>query len=237
MERQPERHLTRRYRPNPYQQLSNILENMGHEEEARDIRIERRERQRLFSTYYEPTPEQTWPRNMRHLGNFWRWIQKIFIGHGYRPGFAVIWLSAMVLIGAIVYELSARNGIMTPTHPLIFKAANWKGKPQEAPTGQIPLACRENWVYPKESIRSVCAASIASEYSTFNSLIYSLDTAIPVVNFRMEDDWSPRVVDWQTGEHDPYGWWVRTWEWFQIGAGWALSLLFVSAIGGVIRRD
>ena len=71
----------------------------------------------------------------------------------------------------------------------------------------------------------------------FNALIYSIDVAVPVVNFRMQDDWSPRVVDWQSGETDWAGWWVRSWEWLQVSFGWAFSLLFVSAIGGIIRRD
>ena len=237
LERQPASHLNEKFRPNPYQQLANVLENMGHEEEAREVRIDRRERQRIFTLKHVPLPEDPFRTSIRHLANFFRWVEKKIIGHGYRPGFAMIWLFAMVVIGTGIYELAARAGIMTPTHPLIFKEAVWEGKLENLPVGKAPIACRENWVYPKDSISGVCAASVASEYSTFNSLIYSLDTAIPVVNFRMEDDWSPRVVNWQTGEHEPYGWWVRTWEWFQIGAGWALSLLFVSAIGGVIRRD
>ncbi len=237
LERQPVKHLTSKFRPNPYQQLAIVLEHMGHEEEAREVRIDRRERQRKFTLNHVPMPKDPFRAFIRHLTNFFRWVEKKVIGHGYRPGFAMIWLFAMVIIGTGVYELAARSGIMTPTHPLIFKEAVWEGKVENLPVGKAPLACRENWVYPKNSISGICAASVASEYSTFNSFVYSLDIAIPVVNFRMEDDWSPRVVDWQSGEHEPYGWWVRTWEWFQIGAGWALSLLFVSAIGGVIRRD
>ncbi len=237
LEHQPVSHRNEKFRPNPYQQLARVLDSMGHEEEAREVRIDMREKQRIFTLKHVPLPQDPFRAFVRHLANFFRWAQKIFIGHGYRPGFAMIWLFAMVIIGTGVYELAARAGIMTPTHPLIFKEAVWEGKLENLPIGKAPIACRENWVYPKDNISSICAASVPSEYSTFNSFIYSLDTAIPVVNFRMEDDWSPRVVNWQTGEHESYGWWVRTWEWFQIGAGWALSLLFVSAIGGVIRRD
>lgn len=237
LQRQPLRHLNEKFRPNPYQQLARVLDDMGHEEEAREVRIDMRERQRKFTLNHVPMPKDPFRAFIRRLANFFRWTQKLFIGHGYRPGFAMIWLFAMVVIGCGVYDLSARNGIMTPTHPLIFKEAIWKGDANKTPVGKIPIACRENWGYPKGDTKDVCAASVASEYSTFNAFIYSLDVAIPVVNFRMEADWAPRVVHWQTGQHEPYGWWVRTWEWFQIGAGWALSLLFVSAIGGVIRKD
>lgn len=74
-----------------------------------------------------------------------------------------------------------------------------------------------------------------SEYSEFQSLIYAADIALPIVNLRMESDWSPRVV-YPDGERHWAGWWVRTFEWFLIISGWLLSLLFVSAVGGIIRR-
>lgn len=227
LERQPDHHLTSRFRPHPYQQLAMVLDGSGYEEEARVIRIERREKQRLFARLHEPRPDGLWARAMRSLANFWRWIQKIFIGHGYRPGVAVIWLLGLIFVGGGVYQFAARDGIMAPTHPLIFK---------EAKNGFIPQGCAENWVYYPRELRSQCLKAIPSEYSEFQALVYSFDVAIPVVNFRMEDDWSPRVVTTSGDRYWP-GWWVRSWEWFQIGAGWALSLLFVSAIGGVIRRD
>lgn len=243
LERQPDKHLNGRFRPNPYQHLAHVLETMGHEEEAREVRIEQRERQRLFSLNHVAMPRDPFRAGIRHLANFWRWVQKKAIGHGYRPGFAVIWLLTMVVVGAGIYEWAAWKGIMTPTHPLIFKEAVWKGDVKNTPLSKIPkdkipIGCRENWVYPKgDKLAAACAARVPSEYSTFSSIIYSLDTAIPVVNFRMENDWSPRVVHWETGNADWKGWMVRSWEWVQIGLGWALSLLFVSAISGVIRRD
>ena len=245
LEQQPEHHLNKRFRPHPYQQLSKVLDASGFEDEALKIRMERREKQRIFMRDHEPVSDGIWARGFRKLNNFWRWVQKVFIGHGYRPGMAVIWLFGMIMVGAGIYETAARHGIMTPTHPLIFKEAIWQGDPTKTPIGKIPQACRENWVHPPQEIAAQCEAAVPSEYSSFSSLLYSLDVAIPVVNFRMEGDWSPRVVNWQTGKAAAWkefpswgwGWWVRTWEWFQIGAGWALSLLFVSAIGGVIRRD
>ncbi len=113
---------------------------------------------------------------------------------------------------------------MTPTHPLIFKEAR--------AGGSIPAWCAENWVhFPDEN----CASAMPSEYSEFEPFIYAADVALPVVNFRMEVDWAPRVV-FTDGTRDNFGWWVRTYEWFLIAAGWILSLLFVSAVGGSIRK-
>ncbi|HMB48038.1 MAG TPA: hypothetical protein VKN63_07150, partial [Afifellaceae bacterium] len=119
-------------------------------------------------------------------------------------------------------------GVMTPTHPLIFKEAQG--------SGTIPEACAENWVHFPPAIAAECADAVPSEYSGFQPLLYSADVVLPVINLRQEVDWAPRIVHpdgtrWLLGEI------VRDWEWFQIISGWMLSLLFVSAIGGAIRRD
>ncbi len=227
LERQPERHLEKRFRPKPYKQLASVLSDMGHEEEARSVRIAQRRRQADFTRKYDPelNRDKRWIK--RALLVFWNFVQRLVVAYGYRPGNALLYLGGLILVGSAIYHTAARDGIMTPTHPLIFK---------EAPDGFIPERCAENWVYLPEEIAGKCAAAIPSEYSEFNAIVYSLDTAIPVVDFRMESDWAPRVVTTEGKRHWP-GWWVRTWEWFQIGAGWALSLLFVSAIGGVIRRE
>ena len=164
-------------------------------------------------------------------------MQDLTVGYGYRPGNAVLYLLAISAIGAIIYQAAAIHGIMAPTHPLIYKEAIWEEKagPIEAP--EIPASCQRNWVYPGGKNGDLCTRTMPSEYSTFNALIYSIDIALPVVDFRMQSDWSPRVVDWKSGRHDWPGWWVRVWEWIQIGLGWTFSLLFVSALGGIIRRD
>ena len=228
LERQPARHLEERYRPKPYAQLATVLDAMGHEEEARAIRIEQRKRQSLFTRKFEAVPNRFESKLARKLVVFWNFIQWLVVSYGYRPGKAVFFLFGMMVIGSVVYHFAARDGIMTPTHPLIFK---------EAAGGFIPKQCSKNWVYPANDIKAKCEAAIPSEYSSFNAIAYSIDTAIPVVNLRMESDWSPRVVTWDEGLPYSPGWWVRTWEWLQIAFGWGFSLLFVSAIGGVIRRN
>lgn len=225
LERQPEKYLTTRFRPNPYNQLADVLDRMGHEQEAKSIRVEQRRRQSQFTRLYEPLPDHDSGRLTRKAIVFWNAVQGALVDYGYRPGKAVMYLLGVVVFGSIVFHMAARDGIITPTHPLIFKEV---GK-------SIPKACADNWVYFPKASKADCEAAIPSEYSEFNSIMYSIDLALPIVNFRMENDWAPRVVTQQGKRYWP-GWWVRTWEWVQIAAGWMLSLLFVSAIGGIIRR-
>lgn len=119
---------------------------------------------------------------------------------------------------------------MAPTHPLIFKEARVNGNGEQA--GQIDPICAKNWVH---FLDTKCKSQMPSEYSEFSSFMYSADIALPVVNLRQEDDWSPRVVD-QQGNTILSGHLVRIWEWIAIVLGWVLSLMFVSAVGGTIRR-
>lgn len=232
LECQPDKHLNEKFRPNPYSQLANVLQSMGHEQEAVSVRVEQRRRQARFTRLFEPVAKHN--ALSRKLIVFWNFWTGLLVDYGYRPGKAILFLAALIAFGAVIFYTASVHGIMTPTHPLIYKEA---GK-------SIPADCARNWIYPPKSLRRECEASMPSEYSTFSALVYSADVALPIVNFRMEDDWSPRLADWKTGAVPPignnppwgWGWWVRTWEWIQIGLGWMLSLLFVSAVGGIIRR-
>jgi hypothetical protein len=226
--RQPEKHLKAEFKPKPYEQLAGVLSAMGYEEEARAVRIERRRQQTRFMTWHEPWPAGPGGKMMRVLSILWERIIGFLISYGYRPGNAVLYLLIIWLAGGLLYQYAAWVGVMTPTHPLIFKEAQGGGA--------IPEACADNWVHFPDAIAQQCADAVPSEYSGFAPFIYSADVVLPIINLRQEVDWAPRIVH-PDGSPWPLGEVVRGWEWFQIVAGWMLSLLFVSAIGGVIRRE
>ena len=224
LNQQPEEHLQKNFKPRPWEQLAQVLDSMGYQEEALELRIEKQKLHTSFMALHEPAA--------KNGINFWHWGRVFFrkvlwgplVGYGYKPGNALVYLFALIILGGIIYDQAAKWGIMAPTHPLVFKEAR--------AGGSIPAWCAENWVYfPDEN----CASAMPSEYSEFEAFIYAADVALPVVNLRMEVDWAPRVV-FTDGTRDKIGWWVRTYEWFLIAAGWILSLLFVSAVGSSIRK-
>ncbi|MGB7285971.1 MAG: polymer-forming cytoskeletal protein, partial [Salaquimonas sp.] len=248
LRKQPEKDLTEKFRPKPWEHLASVLDTMGYEEEARSLRIERQKLRTQFMANFDPDRFEASQngndnqnrKTLHAMTVFWR---KLFSGplvdYGYRPGKAVIYLLLLILIGTGIYWKAAFNGIMAPTHPLIFK---------EAANGFIPTKCADNWVYfptltaddlseleSNSSKKTKCEEFVPSEYSEFQSFIYAADIALPIVNLRMESDWSPRVVN-TDGSRNWWGYSVRAFEWFLIIAGWVLSLLFASAVGGIIRR-
>lgn len=224
LNQQPQEHLGKNFKPRPWEQLASVLDTIGYQEEAVELRIEKQKLQTNFMASHEPAAKSSF--------NLWHWGTVLFrktlwgplVGYGYKPGNALVYLFALIILGGVLYDQAAKRGIMTPTHPLIFKEAR--------AGGSIPAWCAENWVYfPDEN----CASAMPSEYSEFHAFIYAADVALPVVNLRMEVDWAPRVV-FTDGTRDNFGWWVRLYEWFLIASGWILSLLFVSAVGSSIRK-
>jgi hypothetical protein len=76
-------------------------------------------------------------------------------------------------------------------------------------------------------------------YPPFNSLIYSLETLVPLVKLEQQTYWIPSPA---TGE--PYGWgvfrarsgaWVRRYQWVHMILGWGLATMLIAGMSGLLR--
>ncbi|MEO0910544.1 MAG: hypothetical protein AAFX96_09490 [Pseudomonadota bacterium] len=148
LEQQPDEHLAEKFKPRPWEQLASVLQSMGYEEEAMDIRVRKERQQTTFMEKYEPPASNLKGRALRGMNVFFRRaVWGPLVDYGYRPGNALIWLFLVILVGTAIYSFAAKQGIMTPTSPLIFKEARQGGT--------IPAWCAENWVYfPDENCGS-----------------------------------------------------------------------------------
>jgi hypothetical protein len=84
---------------------------------------------------------------------------------------------------------------------------------------------------------------LPAAYPSFNSLVYSLDVLLPIVDLHQESYWLPstRRVG-QTGGPNPFippmgAYFVKVWFWIQIGLGWLLTSFLVAGVTGLIKRD
>lgn len=68
------------------------------------------------------------------------------------------------------------------------------------------------------------------DYPKFNSLVYAIDTALPFVDLHQEDYWLP---DTNEAGLTRYSYWL----WIHIALGWFFSLLGVSAVTGIIKKE
>jgi len=67
-------------------------------------------------------------------------------------------------------------------------------------------------------------------YPEFNSILYSIDVFLPIVDLHQEEYWIPN-------SGYPYGEYYYYYMVFHIAAGWFLTTLFVAAISGLVRTD
>jgi hypothetical protein len=82
---------------------------------------------------------------------------------------------------------------------------------------------------------------VERHYESLNPLLYSIDVFFPFVNLHQEYYWWPdseAAGEWRIlGRSVRFGSLIRYYLWFQIGAGWLLSAIFVAGVTGLIRGD
>lgn len=98
---QPDDHLKTSFRPQPWTQAIKVLRDMGHDDNARDLAIER-EIARSASTEIGQTRR------------VWLWLQRYTTGFGYRPQYALVWSLAVFLTSWLVFATAANLGFMAP---------------------------------------------------------------------------------------------------------------------------
>jgi hypothetical protein len=84
------RHSSVGYRPQPYEQLASFYRNVGHDDQARKVLLEK---QRVRRT------------TQNIGGKIWGHLQDWSVGYGYRPWQAAFWLVALIALGSVVFAL------------------------------------------------------------------------------------------------------------------------------------
>ena len=88
--------------PQPYEQLASVLHQMGHDREAREIKIEKNRARGQFAEF----PKQDW------------WWYRFFgraIGYGYRPWRALAASVTIILFGTIIFATGFSNDLISPS--------------------------------------------------------------------------------------------------------------------------
>lgn len=143
----------------------------------------------------------------------WWWFRVLgpMIGYGYRP-WRALWIGLLIaLSGSVLFKIAYRKDIMTPI-------------------GVNPDAFARR-----------CEDSRSSVYQVkFNSLIYSLDTFVPLIDLHVARYWLPNANRGSKlpkigGMQVRIGGLIRVWQCFQIVAGWILTTLLVLGLTGMVR--
>jgi hypothetical protein len=95
------------YMPQPYEQLAEVLERAGQPQKAAAVQYAKHEYWRQHATTTLPD-------------YFWLTIKKYVIGYGYQVWLTVIWLTAVILAGAVVLKASRQGRSMGFAESLLY---------------------------------------------------------------------------------------------------------------------
>ncbi len=198
------------------------------------------------------------------------------MAYGYRPIKLAAWMILVWLVSGGLFWWAALSGVFAPSNPLVFDHPKYQHcSPTDAPaspTKENPtlvhcftemqsnslqaltcrcsksLSCLAESSPPKEKFGNwYLCPELASEYTGFSPLAYSLDLILPLVDLQQEHDWAPYIPTPKATWHEelrqflhPTDWkyhWTRVLVWFEILFGWVASLLLVAVVSGLTNRD
>lgn len=214
--------------PQPYEQLASVFREMGHDEDARTVLVEKERLQRAARR------ARTDSEVLRGLLAAKDWLLGITLGYGRQPLLAFVWLALFWAIGVAVFAHADSVGAMKPNSPVILRSAEWTGcrlpvgRQVEIPgttqpvvgraaPGQTQLACYRDQFE-------------ALSYPEFNAWMYSLDTLFPVLEIGQRGYWRPDPAQ-------PWGGMTIAYFYFESVVGWALSLLAVAGFSGLVKSN
>ncbi len=99
--------------PQPYQQLAKVLRERGDDAGAREVLIRLEDLRRRYE--YPKQPGLSWNYLLGLLQWLWRWVLKGTIAYGYRPWYALVWGSAVIVMGACLLGRGHSDGIVAPS--------------------------------------------------------------------------------------------------------------------------
>ena len=199
------------FSPLPYEQAAKVLFNMGHDNVAREILLEKECR---------ITKHEKWEWWQKPI----RWSWGILAGYGYKPAWTFIWIMAVVVMGWGLFGCADKHGRMVPHQLIVLTNPEYKYELSRATRdgGQ----CR-NGPNPTELV-----AQLFPNYPEFNAFVYSLDVFIPFFALHQESYWYPKP---SAADREILLWILPFWYWLEIGAGWILTSLFLLSVTGLLR--
>lgn len=214
--------------PQPYEQLSKVLREMGHDEEARAVLITKERLQRKARRARAKNPA------LKVVLTVTDAILAVTLRYGRQPLLALAWLVFFWAIGAGVFAIAYRGGAMKPNSPVVLRSPEWTMCDlQRTETRFMPTAGQEltgRAEVGQNQLACFRSQPEAASYPEFNAVMYSLDVLLPVASIGQKEYWRPDSLK-------PKGTFALNYYFFQSVIGWALSLLAVAGFSGLVKSQ
>jgi len=212
--------------PQPYEHLAFVLQEMGHEEDARGVLIAKEGLQRQARRKRARNP--LWRAVLTAMDG----ILKVTVAYGRQPFLAFVWLFFFWALGVAVFGYAESEGAFRPTSPVVLRQPEWTlcgvektAQRELAASGQLANGRAEPGQNQLSCFRGQWEAA---SFPIFSPWMYSLDNLLPVLDLEQKSVWSPDPAK-------PFGWVARLYFYLQAILGWTLSLLAVAGFSGLVR--
>ena len=212
--------------PQPYEQLSAVLNAMGHTEDARSVLFEKERLQRRARRNRAKNP---WLRTILLVKDA---FLRFTVGYGVRSSMAFVWLGLLWVAGVAMITLVEAQGELRPNLPMLLRSPEWSlcGVPNTQELWLPSLdQIRRGLALPGQSqIACFVSQPESASFPKFNSWMYALDALIPGLQTGQMDYWSPDT-------RFALGRIAKTFEYIKMIVGWALSVLALASFSGVVK--
>jgi hypothetical protein len=214
--------------PQPYEQLAKVLREMGHDDDARTVLMEkeRLSRRARRSRTDNPLRRALMLVNDSFLG--------LTTGYGRMPLLALVWMFVLWALGAMLYAHLETVGALRPYSAVILRSPEWVlcAVPQGEEQFMVSLGVEREGLAQPGQTQMACylRQPEADAFPKFNAVMLSAEAIIPGLGVGQKDIWSP---DTRT----PIGYFGKWFAYFQTLAGLALGLLAVAGFSGIVKSS
>ncbi len=212
--------------PQPYEHLARVMTEMGHEDDAQAVLVEKDRLARRAARLRAPTGLRRGTMALRDA------FMGLTIGYGRRPLRALTWLVLLCLVGWALYAVLERESAIRPNVTVVLRSPEWVlcAVPQGETLFLVSLGASRSGLAEPGQTQLACfrAQPETAAFPRYNPLMMSVDALLPGLETGQRDYWSP---DTRTALGSAGKWFL----YFQTLAGWALSLLAVAGFTGIVK--
>jgi hypothetical protein len=214
--------------PQPYEQLAKVLREMGHDDDARSVLMEKERLSRRSRRERTANPVR---RSILLLTDSFLGLTT---GYGRMPLLALVWMFVLWALGAMLYTHLQTVGALRPYSAVILRSPEWVlcSVPQGERLFMVSLGAERDGLAVPGQTQMACYLQQpeADAFPKFNAIMLSAEAIIPGLGVGQKDIWSP---DTRT----PIGYVGKWFAYFQTLAGLALGLLAVAGFSGIVKSS
>ena len=212
--------------PQPYEQLSTVLREMGHDEDARAVLITKERLQRRARRARARNPA------LRVALATTDGILAVTLRYGRQPLLALLWLILFWAIGIGVFAFAQKNGAIKPNSPVILRSLEWTMCGLQQTDSRYMPSSGQTFADAQRPEKTSFPASSTSRKqpatrSSTRSCIRWMSSCRCCRSARRNT--GGRIPQ------KPNGQFTLKYYFFQSVVGWALSLLAVAGFSGLVK--